>query len=388
MKLVVKNIEHTLTENDIWTSQTEENVWHAKKVNLNPSFYPVYKWQDYYSYSIYALIKLKGSLLVNEQAVNYIDDSKYDVIPSNITIDREIERVGGPHNCSFKISNVNDYIEKLHNAIIKDVKFIENQSQKTNVILCGGKDSLNLLLLPWKNKTIAYSAKPNYELVKQFIVENNLNIECFELIDKENVQLLADEKLENCCRADLTQWKWTGHLVEIAKAHNHQVVFWKGQLGDLYMDETWKRYIFPANRPKLFALKVFKKLSKYLPSQLNTYIGHRIQPSVIKASWNKSATMQGSHLGFLRSLTNCLVLSSYHGKNVQNVISNADLSKVANTDIRHLLGNKLARRVVIYPNSNPGPKPSVFREGISGLDEFMAQIVKQEISIVKNQVNR
>ena len=382
MKLVVKECDFVLRESDIWECNDKTNLWHAKESNLKPSFYPIYQWQNYYSYSIFALIKFKQSLSLNYKAAEFVKKTNYDVIPSDLTIDREIKRVGGPHECSFDIKDVNEYIEKLHHALLKDIDFIETKNNnKTNVILCGGKDSLNLLLLPWRNKTIAYSAKPNFDLVKQFIVDNKLDIECFELVDKEDKALLSREKLENCCRADLSQWKWTAHLVDIAKKHNREIVFWKGQLGDLYMDETWKRYIFPTNFTKLFFRKIYKKLSNYLPNIINTYIGHKIQPSVISASWNKSATMQGSHLGFLRSMTNCLVLSSYHGKYVRNVISKADLSRVANTDIRHLLGEKIAGRKVVYPVTNPGPKPSSFREGLSSVDEFMREIKNENIKL-------
>lgn len=42
-----------LTEAQMWNKHGTV-IWQAKKFVGNPSFYPVYKWGDYYSYSVLA----------------------------------------------------------------------------------------------------------------------------------------------------------------------------------------------------------------------------------------------------------------------------------------------------------------------------------------------
>ncbi len=85
----------------------------------------------------------------------------------------------------------------------------------TNIILCGGKDSLNLLLLPWKNPVVVASLHPNYPLVAEFIREHNLNCDLIELDDEYEADR-DREILINCCRNDLAHCRWGGHLSAVS----------------------------------------------------------------------------------------------------------------------------------------------------------------------------
>jgi hypothetical protein len=50
-----------------------------------------------------------------------------------------------------------------------------------SILLCEGKDSLNLSLLPWKNPVIVASASPIYNLVKAFTTDNDLSFDVISL---------------------------------------------------------------------------------------------------------------------------------------------------------------------------------------------------------------
>ena len=164
-----------LNEKMIW-SINGPTIWEADRFSGSPVFYPVYKYKDYYSYSLLSLILMKKCLKVNNCWVknslrrNFVYNSGHD------TIDQEITRLGGPPKCGLKIRKPAEYAQKISQALIKDCDEIEkNHPGYTNVIMCGGKDSLNLLLVPWKNPVLVASASPNYELVQKFISDNGLN---------------------------------------------------------------------------------------------------------------------------------------------------------------------------------------------------------------------
>lgn len=247
LKDKIKDIDEVdvLTEEDIW-SKHGNVIWKSNRFSGDPSFYPIYKWNDFYSYSILALILKKNSLALNDGVNQYIENRELAIIPDNLTIDREITRVGKPHDFSYLIGNVGEYCEKITKALKQDVKDIEdNNPGYLNIVMCGGKDSLNLLLLPWSNPVVALSAEPNYKLVCEFVRSNDLDMKVEKLEDLYDEDMLEDEILEACCRADLSHWRWGIHLRKIVQKHSQKVVIWKGQLGDVYMSPTWKSYIYP-----------------------------------------------------------------------------------------------------------------------------------------------
>jgi hypothetical protein len=368
-----------LTEQDIWESHSSI-IWKAKSFEGNPSFYPVYKWQDYYSYSVLALILKKNILSLNEKAKEFIENKELSIIPNNLTIDKDITRIGKAHEFIYSIDCVDLYCQQIASALIKDIALIEDKHPEyLNIVMCGGKDSLNLLLLPWKNPLLALSAEPNYELVCEFVKQNNLNVTVEKLEDLYDEDMLQDEIAEACCRADLSHWRWGIHLRKIVAKHSKRVVIWKGQLGDVYMAPTWKTYIYPKQIHIQFICKVYKRSSMFFPKFVNKRIGRLIQPAVIRSTWDKSANLQGSHVGFIRALADCLVLSSYHGENVLKVFSKAELGLVAQKDIRPHIGEILLGRKVIYPKSNPAPKESAFREGKNSSEHFLNVLMKEGV---------
>lgn len=357
-------------------------IWKAKTFTGTPNFYPVYRFENYYSYSLLALIMKKKSLALNQEVIELANNPSFTCVMSDQVIDRSISRIGGPHKCSFNITDADVYAQRIAEAMNKDIESVEEANPGLiNAVLCGGKDSLNLLLLPWKNKTVALSADPNYEYVKTFITKNNLAIPLIKLEDEKDPVELEQEILACCCRVDLSQWRWGASLLRFSSEREQKVVFWKGQAGDLYMSTTWKSYMHPVKPIEHFMRRAYRKTSGYLPFSLSHVIGRKLQPRVIKASWDRTASLQGSHMGFLREITDSLSLSAYHGPEVLRVWEQADLAAVAHSDMRPKVGMILLGREVIYPEQNPAPRPSSFRKGLSKPENFFRLLTDIGISV-------
>ena len=352
-----------LSEEDMWLSHGPL-LWKADRFEGTPHFYPVYQQGDFYSFSPLVLVLNKRGVRVNMAYLSSLDAPDYDFHSGLDTIDDEIVRIGGSHPHSPSITDVQDYAAKIYKALVADISLVESKNEgATNIILCGGKDSLNLSLLPWKNPTILLSAQPNFPYVKKFVEENGLNLDVLELKDAENKEFQEFEILENCCRVNLEHWRWGCHLGEIAR-NMGKVVFWKGQVGDLYMSDKWKEVFYPQTRLPLFGRKLYKKFGKFLPTGACRAIGRYIQPSVIEATWSRCAMLQGAHMGFIRTLTDSLTLSAYHGPEMMKVFSSADLASVSQVDMRDYVGEQALGRKVIYPAENPAPAPSILRKNV------------------------
>jgi len=371
----------TISEEDMWTTHGTL-IWESKEFLGTPHFYPVYNWDNFYSYSLLALIIKKGNLNPDKDAIDYANQHDFLCLSASLNIDKDINRIGAPHPCGYSIQNINEYAEKLANALIVDTQDIEEKNKGyTNYVLCGGKDSLNLLLLPWKEKVVALSAEPNYRFVKKFVEENTLNIEVRLLEDKYNSQELNDEVLECCCRVDMVNWRWGAHLKEISQENNGKIIYWKGQMADLYTTNKWKVYMHPVQPVRMFAQKVYKKLEPFIPYNVKRAIGRKIQPIVIKSAWERGAVMQGCHMAFIREIADCLVLSAYHGPEVMKVLKEVDLGAVAQRDMRDLVGEILLKRPVIYPIVNPAPPPSKIRNGLGQPNKFISLLVEGGIVV-------
>jgi len=138
----------TLTEKMMW-SKNGPPIWKADLFEGSPAFYPVYKYGDFYSYSLLSLILHKKCLRVNRRWVKKASAKDFTYNSGHDSIDREIKRIGGPQKCGYRIRNSDEYATKIAKALLKDCGEIEkNHPRYTNIIMCGGKDSLNLLFIP------------------------------------------------------------------------------------------------------------------------------------------------------------------------------------------------------------------------------------------------
>lgn len=366
----------------MWDCHDGTLVWRARRFSGEPHFYPVYRLGDHYAFSLLALIVWKvlqgGRLELNPEALATARRRGFILFEGERALDRQIVRCGARHDCGYAIRTVDDYAERIATALREDTAALEARNPgKTNLILCGGKDSLNLLLLPWKQPTKAASAEPNYPFVVEFVRRNHLAIEVIRLEDLHDAEHLRREALEACMRVDMRYWRWGAHLVRLAAEHGGQLVFWKGQLCDVYTTDKWKTYHHPPRKIEEQARKVYKHLP--LPFAVRREVGRRLQPRVIQATWDRGGLLQGCHMGFIRALTGALALSAYHGPRMIEVWSQADLGSVAQKDMRNRVGRLLAGREVVYPPENPAPGPSVFRTGLSSPNHFLALLREDDL---------
>lgn len=371
-----------LDEDMVW-QEHEPLIWQADHFEGTPSFYNVYRYNNYYSYSLLALILLKGRILVNQHAVDKTSENNFSNYDGNYTIDLEVEKIGAPHACCFDITDPDEYCAHIAEAMVADMELIEARNPgKTNLVMCGGRDSINLLLLPWKNPLVALSAEPNYPLVCEFVRNNGLDIQVRKLEDPYDKEELQDEVVEACCRAGLSHWRWGVDLRKVAREYEHNAIIWKGQLGDVYLNENWKDFITPYVEPQRTVRRTYKKISHLLPQFIHRAVGHRFQPIVIKRIWEVCSNLQGGHMCFIRALTDMLVLSGYHGPNMSALISKVDLGEVCQNDLRPAIGKILAGHDVYYPNVNPWPKISSFRKELHKPEHFIDLLEAAGVDII------
>ncbi len=370
------NVEEVdiLTEWDIW-SRHGTLIWRAKYFDGRPVFNAVYNWRDLYSYSLLALIVAKGSLTINKDALDDIKAPKFLNLSAEKNIDSEIRRIGGEYEINQSITDVAELAQKVASALKSYIADIESKNVGyANYIMCGGKDSLNLLLLPWENKTVALSAEPNFPLVKKFVEDNNLPYDVVLLEDEEDEEELRCEILENCCRMDMMHWRWGTSLKKISAKYDGKLIFWKGQMADLYMTDKWKTYMFPELKWRMYAQKIYKRLSAFIPNPICRVIDRNLQKTAMHAAWHRGAVMQGAHVAFIRAIADCLVLSAYHGPEMIKVWSELDLHSVSQKDMRDKVGELLFGGPVKYPEENPAPEPSLFRMGMGKPELFISTL--------------
>lgn len=365
-----ETIMETISERDIWESHGSY-LYRAKTFVGDPFFYPVFRWRDYYSFSPFILLLKKGSLNLNSEFMRSLNNACGDVaLPGNL-IDSDIERIGSPPRLERTIKNDEEFAAVMAAAMQKDVERLERLNMgKTNVILCGGKDSLNLLLLNWQNPVIVYSAEPNYPLVRQFVESNGLGFETKCLLDIRNDELIKREISEAFCLVELENWKWCGHLTQISNELNKNAVFWKGQFADAFLTDYWRSYTSSTNRLYRLFRRIYRKAAHVAPLLFDPLLSGIAIADYRKSIWERGAVLQGAHMGFLRSITDCLFVSGYHGPETAKVWTSADLRCVTGRDIRPLIGRVLAGKEVQYPFENPSPPASEFRKGRRTVEAF------------------
>jgi len=355
-----------LNEYDMWTSHGPV-LWRAEAFLGNPVFYPVYRLGDLYSYSPLALILTKGFVRFDAELAKQCDAPGFRFLSGRGVLDRDIERLGGPVMSERRIVASSAYVDRIVAALLSDVTMVERANpEHTNIVLCGGKDSLNLLLLPWRNPVYAASAPPNYALVKQFVEDNELDVRVVPLHDVADDALLDAEVIENGCRNNLEHCRWGGDLRALSRKHDGKVIFWKGQIGDALMTPHWKEVGRCPDSLYEKGRKAYRRAEKLLPVFARTTVGHRfLEPSFRRILWERCAMWQGAHVSLIRAVADCLVLSAYHGPEMAKATAEVDLTRAVLTDLRDEVGARLLGRPVKYPDTNPGPPVSTLRSNRS-----------------------
>lgn len=371
-----------LSEHAMWSRQGPE-IWQARRFIGTPTFYPVYRYENFYSYSPLSLILMKGVFRLNDSAARKVPTPKQPYFSGTETIDREITRIGGPPKAGFTIKEGGEYARRIAEAMRLDASSIEDANPGlTNVILCGGKDSLNMLFLPWKNPVVLASAPPNYELVKNFLKDNHLKFDLIRL-DDDDRSLLEHEILVNCCRNDLEHCRWGPQLRNLAKSFDGKIVYWKGQLGSTFLSPVWKRYTHPPNTAWGWITRRFAALGHHGEYRFKVFM-ERIgmtQLRLLRTMWRRGAMWQGAHASIIRQLTGALTVSIYHGPAIQKVIWQVDFFRAVQEDVRPLIGESLHGGPVVYPSDNPTPPPSTIRKDVSHLEPFLKALSSTGIRV-------
>lgn len=351
LKMTVLDVEA------LWRTATPHSLFEAKQIVGKPTFYPLYRAGNLYSFSPFPLITHKGYLRIDSEVARYLETTKGDISPPGMFIDQDIERVGGEADFESRISTSQAFYEAMATALQADITEIEAANPgTTNVILCGGKDSLNLLLLSWANPTIVYSAQPNYPLVRKFVADNKLPFEVFELSPRTDAELQIREIAEACGMVSLANWRWTAHLKAIAEEFSGRAIFWKGQVADALLTDYWRSYTSNYSRYYRLARKAYKRVARHSPSWLTALPDRIVMRDLRRSLWERAAVGQGAHMGMLRSITGCLFLSAYHGPRTTNVMLSGNYNRLAKVgDLRPGIGATLLGRKVNYPSSNPAP---------------------------------
>ena len=358
----------------IW-QRHDAYIFECPDFGEHPNFYPIYRHGDLYSFSILPLIAAKGELKLNPDFVSLNMAMGADVARPNPTIDSEITRIGGKTVLDQSITDRGDFVARFAAAINQDIAdTCAANPGTTNVILCGGKDSLNILLADWNAPVIAYSAEPNFPLVQKFVADNGIDIEVRRLDDIDPGEGLTREIAEASCLVDLENWKWTAHLKQIAEDLDHQVVFWKGQVADAFLTDYWRSYTSSRSDKYKFFKKAYRKLAQTAPGLVDPFLARQAVADMEQAVWERAAVGQGAHLGMLRSICNALFLSVYHGPNAYDVMRRVNFRALSHEDIRPAIGAALLGREVRYPTENPAPPASRFRTGLRTTRHYTAAL--------------
>lgn len=375
-----------LREEDIWADHGPALI-RAKRFEGSPSFYPVYRCGDLYSYSLLSLILRKGTLRLDTGFARQVERPGFHYASGNRTIDREIHRLGGPDRPTFSITSPAEFARRMAEALVQDTAEIESRHPgTTNVVMCGGRDSLNLLLLPWKNPVLVASAPPNFELVRAFVANNHLPYEVVAL-DDSSCEVLPVETLINCCRNDLVHCRWGDHLVQLAGPPNEERIFWKGQAANIFQTPYWRTYYHSTHDQMTEGISPLRDWMGYAERRLDALLGDwgcRVglrQRGLSRALWFQSAMSLGSHMSLLRQLTGALFLSAYHGPATRAVVAEVDLYRAVRDDVRPMVGEILHGKPVVYPEINPGPPPSEQRAGSSHLQPFLEALVNAGVAL-------
>ena len=343
---------------NLWSCH-DNYVFRSEKIGDIGNFYPIYQFEDLFSFSMLPLLLIKGQLDLDTAFVR--NGLRRDVALPNPTIDRNIKRLGGVRRFTRELSDRDQFAQILADAISSDIDNVcTNNPDHQHIILCGGRDSLNILLHNWRKKPIVYSAQPNTDLVRKFVSDNFLELEVRELCDIDPGLNIKREILESSLIVEIENWKWTQHLCQIAKEQHGKVIFWKGQVADAFLTDYWISYTSSQST----LVKLFKKAAKRITRLAGPYA---MLPSdffikdLENSLWERAAVAQGGHLGYLRSICDALFLSAYHGPEASAVIRRMDLYRLSRSDLRRLIGERLLGRKVIYPTINPSPPASEFR---------------------------
>ena len=219
-----------------------------------------------------------------------------------------------------------------------------------HIVMTGGNDSQLISLISKLNdeKWHIFSAEPNYTLVKEFIEENDINVNKIFRHDNQNEETIEDFTRKVICGdmySNPQDLRWLPSLKKIAEEFNHNCVFWTGTAADAI-------YSFH---------KEFHNNSK---------------EDYFKVHMSRVSTWQGNSIQTSKNFVGCPFLSPYHSKEIwEELYQHLDPSIITkDTDLRKEIGERLFGKPVKWPDKNPGPAAYIYNFEIDLYEVYLRYI--------------
>lgn len=237
-----------------------------------------------------------------------------------------------------------DYIQSFINRIEREWPGYHH------VARVGGMDSQLILLAPKvSDNWHVFSADPNFDIVHNFIKQNNIDVQRLFHHDNENEESRKELIRKLICsdlQSDPRHLRWYPTLEEIVDEFNGKVIFWCGTEGDtIYSYNTDYQ---SGTRKKFFDL-------------------HQTRA----ANW-QSTTHQVT-----KNYTGAAALSPYHSEEIWDELYrhyDPDMIKKG-VDLRERIGQLLFDNNIIWPDRNPGPKPYQYDINMQPISEYIKYIL-------------
>jgi hypothetical protein len=233
---------------------------------------------------------------------------------------------------TFELRDENKFVQLSAEYIKKFINAIERAfPDKENIIMVGGKDSQLILLVPKvSSRWSVFSSDPNYKIVQQFVLKNDIKVnkiyghpdECNETKEDFKRKLLASD-----ISVDPRHMRWRPKLGKIVEEHDRNCIFWAGQLGDT----------------------IYSYHNYYQRKDRKTYF---------QTHFNKAANQMGADHASIKNQFGVPMLSPYHSEGIwSDVYSKFDPKIIdSQTDLRNDLGRNLYGGGIWWPKKNPTPK--------------------------------
>ncbi|MGH9893919.1 MAG: hypothetical protein ACREA0_18430, partial [bacterium] len=266
------------------------------------------------------------------------------------TVRRDGSRQGGSLDPNTYLS-VERIPEVAARAIQRTISDIEDRfPDHAHVVLTGGKDS-QLVHLARKRRPqrwYAFSAEPNYPVVRQWLEDNRIEVaDCIrhDNVTDESSAELARKILCGDLYAGPFHLRWIVALDRIARRLGGNVIFWSGTAADAVI--SWHHDFKGRGR------------AHFLRQHLT-----------------RVATFQGTYHQTVKNYTGCPILSPYHSETFWRDVVLALDDTVLNdrTDFRYAIGELLSGRSVRWPSSNPGPSPYAYGKRVDVIGTYRRMI--------------
>lgn len=239
-----------------------------------------------------------------------------------------------------EISCKNRIAEEAANRIVNFVDRIEKNFPKAeHVVLTGGKDSQIIHTVPKndKNRWHYLTSEPNYEEIKKWVKNNNIDVNKsykVDCVNRESASLLRKKVIASDLYSSIRHIRWIDDLKRISSNRSKKTIYWVGTEGDTFF--SYNREYKKGSREEFWRMQ-----------------------NIRAPSW------QGNFHQTVFNTTNSPVVSPYHSKEMWNFLPRFDPKSIKKgDDIR----DKIARNInenVFIKSLNESPSPYTYESGLN-----------------------